>query len=149
MSMVGRPDVDTIFHKFVYGGPGTLGPYWEEPGRSIVTSLYRDIIPPGALFKDISRLFFPRYSKSGEREVIVHMPRRMSLEVMRSYTNTWSSYHGWQNAFPDRKSRESGGSGDILDEMFDAMKNATGWDENTEFDVEWESGVLLARKKEF
>lgn len=80
--------------------------------------------------------------------MISRISAKMTLEIMIPYARTWSSYHGWQNAFPERKSRESGGKGDIIDEMVDELKEKTGWDENTEFDVEWESGVLLARKKD-
>lgn len=135
-------------HKFVYGGPGSLGPYWEEPGRSIVVSLYRDIHPPNSLFQEETRHFFPRENESGEYEEIVKLSGKMTFEIMRPYAKTWSSYHGWQQAFPDRKSREEGGDGDILDEMFDDLKEMTGWDEKHEFDVEWDSAILLARKRE-
>jgi trans-aconitate 3-methyltransferase len=132
----------------MYGGPGTLGPYWEQPGRSIVVSLYRDIVPPEALYKDVTRHFFPRESDTGECEKTVQLAEKMTFDVLRTYVRTSSSYHGWQNDFPDRKSRESGGSGDIVDEMFDALKDTTGWEEDTEFNVEWGSGILLARKKD-
>lgn len=113
----------------------------------IVESLYRDIIPPDALYEDVTRLYFPR-TESGEREKIVEIQRKMTFAILRSYTETWSSYHRWRNDFPDRKSRSSGGSGDIIDEMFDALKEKAGWDDNTQFEVEWDSGLLLARKKD-
>jgi trans-aconitate 3-methyltransferase len=148
VQIVGHPELSPLLHKYSYGGPGTLGPYWEEPGRSIVVNLYRDIVPPSALFKDVTREFFPRQSHSGEKEVIVQIPSKMTIKIMEAYTRTWSSYHGWQQAFPDRKSRANGGEGDIVDEMYDALKRETGWDENTEFDIEWNSSILLARKKE-
>ena len=144
----GRPELTPLLRKYAYGGPGTMGPYWEEPGRSIVVSLYRDIIPPDALFKDVTRHFFPRQSPSGETEIMVKIRNKMTIANMRPYTRTWSSYHGWAQDFPDRKSRESGGVGDIVDDMFDALKDATGFEEDTEFDVEWVSGILLARKKD-
>jgi trans-aconitate 3-methyltransferase len=135
-------------HKYVYGGPGSLGPYWEQPGRSIVVSLYRNIHPPISLFKDETRLFFPRDNESGEREEIVKISAKMTLEIMRSYAKTWSCYRGWQQAFPDSKSRDEGGDGDILDEMFDELKEVTGWGETHEFGMEWNSSVLLARKSQ-
>jgi len=147
--IVGHPELWPVMKKYVYGGPGSMGPYWEEPGRSIVVSLYRDIVPPDALYQDVTRHFFPRHSSTGEREKIVQIASKMSIANMRPYTRTWSSFHGWQNDFPERKSKESGGTGDIVDDMFDALKNATGWDEDTEFDIEWSSGILLARKKGF
>jgi hypothetical protein len=144
----GRPELTPLLRNYTYGGPGTMGPYWEEPGRSIVVSLYRDIIPPDALFKDVTRHFFPRQSPSGETEIMVMIRNKMTIANMKPYTRTWSSYHGWTQDFPDRKSRESGGEGDIVDDMFDALKDATGFEEDTEFDVEWVSGILLARKKD-
>lgn len=147
ISIVGHPELKPILRHYTYGGPGTLGPYWEEPGRSIVVKLYRNIIPPSALFTDVTREFFPRESSSGEKEDIVRIAGKMTLGIMEPYVRTWSSYHGWQNVFPDRKSRANGGEGDIVDEMFDAVKKETGWDDDTEFDVEWSSGILLARKK--
>jgi len=147
-SIAGHPELNPLMRKYIYGGPGTLGPYWEEPGRSIVVSLYRDIFPPEALYKDVTRHFFPRDSENGQREQTAKIDGKMSFQNMRPYASTWSSYHGWQNEFPDRKSRADGGSGDIVDEMFDALKEATGWGEDTEFDLEWDGGILLARKKE-
>lgn len=147
VSIVGHPELRPLLRRFWYGGPGTLGPYWEEPGRSIVVSLYRDIAPPETLYKDVIRYFFPRESETGEREKIVQITEKMTFDILRTYTKTWSSYHGWQNDFPHRKSRESGGSGDIIDDMFDALKDATGWENDTEFNVEWGSGILLVRKK--
>ena len=148
VSFGGHPELSPLLRHYMYGR-NTLGPYWEEPGRSIVVNLYRDIIPPDELYKDVTRHFFPRDSGSGERENIVQIPGKMSIEgTLRPYGKTWSSYHGWLNAFPDKKSRENGGSGDILDDMLDALKDTTGWGETTEFDLEWISGILLARKRD-
>ena len=145
MMILGHPETNSILHRYMYGGPGTLGPYWEE-GRSIVTNLYREIHPPTVLYEDVTRYFFPRESESGKREKIVEIPGKMTWESLEAYFGTFSSYHGWQHAFPDKKSRKNAGSGDIGDEMFDALKKATGWGEDTEFDVEWPSTILLARK---
>jgi trans-aconitate 3-methyltransferase len=144
----GHPEFSKVAKQFWYGGPGTLGPYWEEPGRSIVVRLYRDITFPDALYSDITRLYFPRMSKSGEREKLIQLPRKATLKTMEAYTRTASSYHGWKNDFPDRKPKKDGGSGDIVDEMMDALAQETGWDEDKEFDLEWTSGIILARKKE-
>ena len=148
LSIVGRPELTPLLTSYIYGGPGTMGQYWEEPGRSIVVSLYRDIIPPDSLYKDVTRHFFPRRSASGELEEIAKLSNKITINVMRPYTRTWSSYHEWCRDFPDRKSRESGGTGDIVDDMFDALKGVTGWDDDTEFEVEWSSGILLARKRD-
>jgi trans-aconitate 3-methyltransferase len=148
VSIVGHPELSPLMRNYWYGGPRTLGPYWEQPGRSIVVSLYRDIVPPETLYKDVTRYFFPRESETGEREETIQISEKMTFETLRTYMGTYSSYHGWKNDFPHRKSRESGGSGDILDELFDALKDATGWEDDREFNVEWGSGIILARKKD-
>src|SRR5271168_1267839 len=144
----GRPELTPLLRKYAYGGPGTMGPYWEEPGRSFVVGLYRAIIPPDALYTDVTRCFFPRKTESGEEECMVRIPKKMTIRVMKPYTRTWSAFHGWQAAHPDKKSRESGGEGDIVDEMYDEMKRLTGFEDDTEFDVDWSSCILLARKRE-
>lgn len=148
MNVVGHPELAPLLKKYTYGGPGSMGPYWEEPGRSIVVGLYRDIIPPDALYTDVTRHFFPRKTESGEEERIVRIPKKMTISIMKPYTRTWSAFHGWQAANPDKKGRENGGEGDIVDEMFDEMKKVTGFEDDTEFDIEWSSGILLARKRE-
>lgn len=148
VSVKDHPEVKTVLRKYAYGGPGTMGPYWEEPGRSIVVGLYKDIVPPDTLFQDVTRHYFPRSSLTGEREKVVQISNKMTFRNMRPYARTWSSFHRWQNEFPDRKSRESGGTGDIVDDMFDAFEDVTGWNEDTEFEVEWDAGILLARKRE-
>jgi hypothetical protein len=148
VEIVGHPELSPRMRKYVYGGPGTLGPYWEEPGRSIVVSLYRDIKPPTSLYQDEKRFFFPRDNEAGEREQILVISGKMTFEIMHAYTKTWSSYHGWKQAFPNRKSREEGGEGDIADEMFDELREVTGWSDTDEFDVEWQSGILVTRKRE-
>src|SRR3954468_12576079 len=49
------------------------------------------------------------YSWNSERPVAQNM----------EYIRTSSSFHGWQEAHPDRKSRSSGGNGDCIDELFE------------------------------
>jgi trans-aconitate 3-methyltransferase len=148
MAITGHPELRPLMQQYVHGGPGTLGPYWEEPGRTIVEGLYRSIVPPFSQFTHETRYFFPREGPSGERERLVQISSKLSLGVMATYARTWSSFHGWQNDFPDKKSRESGGEGDIVDEMIDVIKEHTGWDDSSEFEVEWDSMIMLARKKE-
>ena len=68
------------------------------------------------------------------------------------YIRTWSSFNAWQEVNPTAKSREMGGAGDVVDEMFDRMRSVepdwqgNGWKE-IEIEVEWPTGLLLARKR--
>lgn len=66
---------------------------------------------------------------------------------------TFSAFHGWQEAHPDRMSREEGGPGDLIDEAFDEMLEAEPewknegdkWMEK-EVEVEWGSYILMAQR---
>jgi trans-aconitate 3-methyltransferase len=80
------------------------------------------------------------------------MEQRMTVAQNMEYIRTSSSFHGWQEAHPNRKSRFAGGKGDCIDELFDKIaeveedwKNDQNWQEK-EIDVEWGTGLVLARK---
>jgi hypothetical protein len=82
------------------------------------------------------------------------MQKRLKLGEMEGYMRTFSSFHTWANAHPEKKSRIEGGEGDIVDEMFDEMVEAEPeWKKQGErwrdFEVqnEWGSVILLARRK--
>ena len=67
-----------------------------------------------------------------------------------NYIRTWSSFHAWHEQHPTQKRRDEGGTGDIVDEMFDDMKSVEpDWveGEGKEVKIEWGSGLLLARRK--
>jgi len=61
---------------------------------------------------------------------------------------TWSSTHGWNEANPERKKRADGGEGDVVDEIWDEMVKVDPAleDDELEIDVEWGTGLLMARK---
>lgn len=69
-------------------------------------------------------------------------------------SRTFSALHGWQEAHPERISRDKGGPGDLVDEMFDEMleaepewkKEGDKWMEKV-VEVEWGSYILMARRR--
>lgn len=80
------------------------------------------------------------------------MSSTTSPAKLADYVRTWSSYHGWMEANPDRKPRDKeGGSGegegDIVDVMMDEILAVEdSWREpGAEILMEWGSGLLLAR----
>lgn len=81
------------------------------------------------------------------------MTSTVSPARLADYMRTWSSYHGWMEANPDRKPRRDAGpdaEGDIVDAMMDEMFAAEeSWREpDAQVLMEWGSGLLLARAKE-
>ena len=156
-SFVDYPKATQILDHYCYGpGKELLGQYWEQPGRSILRGRYAAIVPPDEDWKDVTRVEYepgtkgPKSGTLGERL----MYKTLTLGAVEGYARTFSAYHGWQEAHPDKKSRAEGGSGDIVDEMFDVMREAEpdwqelgeNWRDKT-VEVEWGSIILLARKR--
>ncbi|KAI9768282.1 MAG: hypothetical protein M1839_004146 [Geoglossum umbratile] len=136
-------------------GKNLLGDYW-PPERSILQNKLRDIQPPSETWEDIQRLEYePRANgqRSGDGHLL--LAKRMKLGDVEEYVRTWSSTHNWQQAHPGAKRADEGGVGDIVDEMFEKMVDVEedwkqakpSWKEK-EVNVEWGSGILLARKRE-
>ena len=42
---VEHPAASKVLDRYCYG-EGTMGPYWEQPGRGILRDLYRVVVPP-------------------------------------------------------------------------------------------------------
>jgi len=148
---VGYPEASRMLKEYSYGmdPEKELGSYWSQPGRSITQNKLRAIKPPEGEWEDIERVEYEPGTngpKSGEGTLFVD--KRMTMAQSMDYMRTWSSFHEWEKKHPDNKKRSEGGSGDIIDWMYDDMKKAEGWtDENMMLDIEWGSGLVMARKK--
>jgi hypothetical protein len=151
---VDYPKASKILDRYCYG-PDTMGPFWEQPGRSILRDLYRDIVPPASDWEDVERVTYEPGLKgkgSGEGEVL--MQKRLKLGEVEGYARTFSSFHNWRAAHPEEKGKAEGGKGDIVDRMFEEMvESEPEWKEQGErwrdFEVEneWGSVILMARRK--
>lgn len=150
-----HPKASELLHQMAYGtSKNQLGPYWQQPGRSILLNYLRDIKPPQDEW-EVHRLEHdPTVLTPGSRECKFILEKRMTVAMNMEYVRTWSSYHGWQKAHPDKKAKRAGGEGDVVDELFEEIKETEPdwkdeqqwWDK--ELDVEWGTALLLARKKE-
>ncbi len=149
------PKASKLLHETAYGASkDLLGPYWQQPGRSIVQNYLRDIKPPQDEWDVDRREYDPTTSTLQPKEGRFVMEKRMSVAMNMEYVRTWSSYHGWQETHPDKKAKSAGGKGDVVDEMFEEMKEAEpqwcgqeNW-RGKEVDIEWGTALVLARKKE-
>lgn len=148
---VGYPEASRMLKQVSYGmdPEKQLGSYWSQPGRSITQNKLRAIKPPEDEWDDITRIEYEpgtKGPKSGEGTLFVD--KRMTVAQSMDYMRTWSSFHDWEKKHPDDKKRSEGGSGDLIDWIYDDMKKAECWgDDNMMLDIEWGSGLLLARKK--
>lgn len=152
---VDYPEASKVFWHYAYdSSEQLLGPYWQQPGRSIVENKMRDIHPPTSEWEEIQRIEYEpdtKGPKSGEGTIF--MSRNITLGVCMEYIRTWSSFHAWQEKHPGLKKRLEGGKGDVVDDLFDAMvavepdwQQSEKWQEK-EVIIEWGSGLVLARKR--
>jgi SAM-dependent methyltransferase len=147
---IGFPSASKILIEYCYGPDPDrqLGPYW-EPGRFITVDKLRPIEPPKADFEGLERIEYEPNSKgkgAGDGTLFVH--KQMTIAQSMQYLRTFSSFHEWEKQHPDKRKRSDGGTGDLIDWMYDDMKKAEGWtDENMMVDVEWGSGLLMCRKR--
>ncbi|OTB12683.1 hypothetical protein K445DRAFT_320821 [Daldinia sp. EC12] len=156
--LVGAERATEIMERFVYGfgevAPGIegMGPYWEQPGRSILRDLLRSVHPPDSDWKEVTRL----EHEPGEEgtDETRWMCKKMKLGEVEGYLKTFSAYNGWKEAHPEAKSREEGGEGDVLDIMWDHMVDAVPewkamgeqWRE-VEVENDWGTYILMARRR--
>ncbi|KAI9888138.1 MAG: hypothetical protein M1823_000073 [Watsoniomyces obsoletus] len=144
------------YHYVIEPGTGLLGDYWSQPGHDMVQDHLRAITPPEEDWEDIQREEYEPGTKgprSGQGELI--MAKRLKLGQCREYVRTHSVYHAWKEAHPGVKSSSEGGKGDIVDEMFEKMvEREQDWQQaepswkEFEVDVEWGTGLIMARRKE-
>lgn len=147
---VDYPNATDILNRYAYGkDKALLGSYWPA-GREIVQDKLRAIKPPESQWEDVRRIEYePGTQGKGSGEGTMFLNRRLKVGECKEYVRTWSSFHGWKEAHPDREAKIRGGSGDVVDVMFDEMaeQNSEFADEETEVEVEWGSALVMARKK--
>ncbi|GAB7348320.1 hypothetical protein MBLNU459_g6297t1 [Dothideomycetes sp. NU459] len=145
------PKATQIMDHYCYGqDKDLLGSYWSQPGRSIVQNKLGDIKPPEDQWEDIQRIEYePGAMGKGTGKGTMFMNSRMKVGQCKSYVRTWSSYHGWQETHPDQIAKDKGGNGDVIDEMLEAISKESPEfkDEDFELDIEWGSGLVMARKR--
>jgi trans-aconitate 3-methyltransferase len=150
-ALVDYPEATKVLDRNTYGDdPETMGPYWSMPGRRYVQEKLRVIQPPPDSFENVERIEYePACNGPRRGEGTIFMEKQLTIAEMKDYYRTWSSFHGWQEAHPDEIARARGGKGDLLDRMFDEIGEKINElkDEQKVVNMEWGSGLVMARKK--
>lgn len=149
---VDYPYATKLMDDYAYNlSPDKLGSYWPQPGRSILQDKLRAIKPDQFGWKDVTRVEYEPGTEGKESgEGTLFMSKRLTVGEVKRYTRTWSSYHGWQETHEGQEARDKGGKGDVVDEVFDKIaEKVPGFkDERFEVEIEWGSGIVMARKGE-
>lgn len=122
-------------------GSSALGPFWETPGRNLLRARIPED-PPKDKFYDIQRyenVVVGKPPASGNSSVFV-LKRKLNVASLRSYLKSWSSYHTYLK-------QKKAGEKDLVDECFEKLMEENGWTEETQVELEWDSFLVLARKK--
>ncbi len=154
--IIGHPKATEVLGRYCYENDESLmGPYWEQPGRSILIDLYRSIEPPEEWFDGFERREYePIAAAKGKGADEVMIEKEVTLAELGNYVRTFSAYHNWAEKHPDRKAKQDDGEGDVVDDMFEEMLEAEPewkvkghqWAE-INVKIEWGSVILMARKK--
>ena len=141
----------------MYGnGPYDVGPYWEQPGRSILRNHLREIVnvDPSLLTDSKYLVFsgdnFPESKHPGAEVQDVIMSRPVTFEGLEANMRTWSSVHTYLEKFPDVAGmRGEGAEGDVVDRIISRLKDmlkGEGVPEDSTFMVDMAVALLLYRK---
>lgn len=118
------------------------------------------IIPPEKDWENVQRIeYWPGTKGPRTGQGTPLLGKRMTLGATAEYTRTWSTYHHWQNKWPERMRRGEDGNGsrgDVIDDMMEEIvqgeprlrkaAETMNW-RDIEVDVEWESAIILARRR--
>jgi len=169
--VVGHPELTPLIDRYSKGAEA-LGPYWEQPGRSILDNHLVNIAFPSASTWDASsarRLYFAgehnsqdiQYqplealehsvisdaSQSGQRELRtdVILKKTLAWEGMDSYLRTWSSLHSYHEKYPNDKAKQGQGTrGDIVDRFLGSLQEKVAG--SREISIEWPLTLIMIKR---
>ncbi|EAZ63816.2 trans-aconitate methyltransferase 1 [Scheffersomyces stipitis CBS 6054] len=153
---IGHPKANEIYTNYTYnssieknpddGFEKWMGPYYQQPGHDYLRTLMKEIEVPEDLYYDIQRVeyiserdgvpdnFDPKAAKT---KLFIH--KKITVKWFHDYVKSWSAYHSWM--------KEHGEKYDIADKFVDELKEASGWQDDTELDVVWDTVYTFARRK--
>jgi SAM-dependent methyltransferase len=131
----------------------SLGPYWQQPGRSIVDNHLTQVPTPTEAvpgqFSDFERVYFtgPHYPFLPSPLPVI-MRKQMSWANLLSYLHTWSSLHTYHQQYPSDLERPDG---DVSKRFWMSLKHRVGSEgggmkDEDLVDIEWPVALMLVKK---
>ncbi|ODV94955.1 hypothetical protein PACTADRAFT_50794 [Pachysolen tannophilus NRRL Y-2460] len=123
-----------------------LGNYWEQPGRSIIRNLNKDIDAkiPKDLYYDFKS---GRYDPIGEDKTPINdlyiWKKNLKLQDFINYFSTFSSVHKWHES---HNNVLKGSKDDIVVKFTDEFKSRFGWNLDKKINVIWKSCYTMIRR---
>ncbi|ODV83246.1 hypothetical protein CANARDRAFT_203532 [[Candida] arabinofermentans NRRL YB-2248] len=139
---VGYPKANEIYEEMVYVTGNYLGPYWEQPGRSKLRNLLRDL--NDKLLQD-DRFYDTKvtYLRPDIEETpsALTIEQTMTLENYFAYGRTWSSSHKWMQAHPDTPIENQ-----PFTIFYNRLNKAYGWTMDTKVKIAFRTVYTFARR---
>ncbi|EDO18461.1 hypothetical protein Kpol_1032p55 [Vanderwaltozyma polyspora DSM 70294] len=138
------PELDSLLHELEYGQEN-LGPYWDQPGRTILRSGLADFHLDETKFTDIqeviidAKMLRSKYYDSDNNPLIVS--KKMALSDFANYLRTSSSYFTWRQKHQDSEDLVQIYMNKIL-EKIDSLKLSS------EVTIVWGSYYKIGKKKQ-
>lgn len=151
MHLPTHPDLSPRITSFMRSSDG-IGPYWQQPGRSIVEALLDPIPFPSAADgsqagvwdpSSFARVKTTTAAADGGRPLAIR--KTLTWEGLEAYVRTASALHKYEEAHPP-----VAGRADVVDDFVRGLRKAVGevaGDDVGEVEVEWPAVVLLAGKR--
>ncbi|QHS72960.1 trans-aconitate 3-methyltransferase [Saccharomyces paradoxus] len=140
------PEFDDLMIEVPYGKE-TLGPYWEQPGRSRLRNMLRDSHLDPARFHDIQVSYFCAEDVRDEVKLRQHtekpllIRKQVTLVEFAEYVKTWSAYHQWKQD-PKNKDKE-----DVADWFIkESLRRRPELTANTKIEVVWNTFYKLGKR---
>ncbi|KAG9074453.1 hypothetical protein FS749_013989 [Ceratobasidium sp. UAMH 11750] len=151
----GRPSLDHLISKYSHD-EDSLGPHWEQPGRSILEGYLQKVpVPTTPPWDPAStrRVYFVgthEPAMQGEKHPVI-LFKYLSWDAFHQYLRTWSSLHNYLDNHPNDKDQEGR---DIVDRFVKNVReqgeklegtDVEGWKQG--FTAEWPLALILLRKQ--
>lgn len=115
-----------------------LGPHYENPGHNRYRSGLEGVSPPEDAYYDIVRHYFHPEEHARDYTTL-YIEKSMTLRTYKEYGTSWSGYHNWKAANPDKP--------DTVDWFISELQRILGVGLDTTINVVFPTVYTLARKK--
>ncbi|EJS43945.1 tmt1p [Saccharomyces arboricola H-6] len=140
------PEFDELMIEVPYGKE-TLGPYWEQPGRSRLRNMLKDATLDPERFHHIQVSYFhakdirdaAKLHQYTEKPLLIR--KEITLVEFAQYVRTWSAYHQWKQD-PKNKDKQ-----DVADWFVEeSLKKRPELSVTTKIEVVWNTFYKLGKR---
>ncbi|CAG8520256.1 2714_t:CDS:2 [Dentiscutata erythropus] len=124
-------------------GVETLGDYW-DPGRLVVDNMYKEVVIPDKLFRNIIWKRYEFDEKEGQMSNGESLlSEEWSVERFKNYIRTWSSYKNYMSKYQKENQKVE----DPIDKLFEELEKEEGWKDDQILKISWPFVLAFAEKK--